>query len=343
MLSFPKDTYGGHILENAPVGTPVTLSEQIRPTNDSTRKLKYEIIGGDGKSFFHVISNSSENGMVQLLATKEMDRESKKEYHLIVKAYDLLGVDSAITKFIITVDDENDNNPLFEQNLYRWAIPTNTTRFSSVGQVHATDADGDHVSYRLVTKNPTFVIVPQTGEVLLISTPLDQSYQLEVTAHDVRKPTRFASQPATILIEVGSPEYLESMLAQSENDEGVVVVILDEDESDSDTEFDGEEYGRQRGPAYHRISKRRVTRAVRPTLRKEFTEAEGQPEGRVIFMLTKDEEYETFKIREENPWVTVEPSGAVRVKKRWDYEELGPEKTIDFWVTITNAGVPTGK
>jgi hypothetical protein len=44
------------------------------------------------------------------------------------------------------------------------------------------------------------------------------------------------------------------------------------------------------------------------------------------------------KIRDENPWVTVEPNGAVRVKKKWDFEELGREKTIDFWVIITNSG-----
>ena len=54
--------------------------------------------------------------------------------------------------------------------------------------------------------------------------------------------------------------------------------------------------------------------------------------------MEKESEHETFKIRDENPWVTVEPSGAVRVKKRWDYEELGREKTIDFWVIITNSG-----
>ena len=50
----------------------------------------------------------------------------------------------------------------------------------------------------------------------------------------------------------------------------------------------------------------------------------------------KESESETFKIRDENPWVTVEPNGAVRVKKRWDFEELGREKTIDFWVIISN-------
>ena len=88
----------------------------------------------------------------------------------------------------------------------------------------------------------------------------------------------------------------------------------------------------------HSRTKRRVTRAVRPTKRTEFTEADGEPEGKIVFQLEKESEHETFKIREENPWVTIEPNGAVRVKKKWDYEELGREKTIDFWVIITNSG-----
>ena len=70
--------------------------------------------------------------------------------------------------------------------------------------------------------------------------------------------------------------------------------------------------------------------------RTEFTEADGQPAGKVVFRLEKESEHEKFKIRDENPWVTVEPNGSVRVKKRWDYEELGREKTIDFWVIISN-------
>lgn len=56
-----------------------------------------------------------------------------------------------------------------------------------------------------------------------------------------------------------------------------------------------------------------------------------------MFQLEKETEKETFKIRDDNSWVVVEPNGSVKVRKKWDYEELGPEKTIDFWVTITNA------
>lgn len=88
----------------------------------------------------------------------------------------------------------------------------------------------------------------------------------------------------------------------------------------------------------HSRQKRRVTRAVRPTKRIEFAESDGDTEGRNVFQLEKETERETFKIRDENPWVTVETNGAVRVKKKWDYEELGPEKTIDFWVIISNQG-----
>lgn len=92
--------------------------------------------------------------------------------------------------------------------------------------------------------------------------------------------------------------------------------------------------------AHHKHSrqKRRVTRAVRPTKRIEFAESDGDTEGRNVFQLEKETERETFKIRDDNPWVTVETNGAVRVKKKWDYEELGPEKTIDFWVIISNQG-----
>lgn len=99
---------------------------------------------------------------------------------------------------------------------------------------------------------------------------------------------------------------------------------------------------RERGQAHH-IEKRRVTRAVRPTKRIDFSETDGEMEGRIVFALEKETEREKFKIRDENPWITVDENGDVRVKKRWDFEELGPEKTIDFWVTINNQATNGGK
>lgn len=164
-----------------------------------------------------------------------------------------------------------------------------------------------------------------------MNTPTEESYQLQVQAHDVQSPTLFALQPASIIIQVGSPEYLEGLMAMEaaqEDKDGVLVVILNGENEDEDGKLDhffgdddsdwrngvGENEHidnmvRNIGPSYstHRITKRRVTRAVRPTVRKEFTETEGQLEGRIVFELTKEVEFETFKIRDENPWVTVEP------------------------------------
>lgn len=91
-------------------------------------------------------------------------------------------------------------------------------------------------------------------------------------------------------------------------------------------------------PQVHRIQKRRVTRAVRPTKKQDSTEADGSVEGKIVFSLEKENEKETYKIRDENKWVTVTANGSVMVRQKWDYEELGPDKTIDFWVTITNTG-----
>lgn len=184
-------------------------------------------------------------------------------------------------------------------------------RFSSTGKVEATDADGDKVAYRLVTPTNYLVIVPQTGDLLLTEEPLEEvELELVVEAHDLRTPSRTSPRPAQILF-----HYRPQMPSKVDLD-----LNLQELEEKQ----------------LHR-TKRRVTRAVRPTKRIEFTESDGDPEGRNVFQLEKETDRETFKIRDENPWVTVEPNGAVRVKKKWDYEELGPEKTIDFWVTITNA------
>ena len=141
-----------------------------------------------------------------------------------------------------------------------------------------------------------------------IATMDDYKVELEVEAHDVRSPSLASKRPVKVSIEFKAPE----------------VSILDQQPTEEVHKL-------------HR-EKRRVTRAVRPTKRIEFTEADGSQEGKNVFQLEKETDKETFKIRDENPWVTVEMTGYVRVKKKWDFEELGPEKTIDFWVIITNAG-----
>ena len=90
---------------------------------------------------------------------------------------------------------------------------------------------------------------------------------------------------------------------------------------------------------------------LRPTKRLEFAETEGRPVGKVMFQLEREGEDEVFGLRfEANPWVTVDPDGAVRVKKEWDHEALRrhairlsflddiwvEEGTITFFVMAVN-------
>ncbi|XP_004537837.1 neural-cadherin-like [Ceratitis capitata] len=351
MLRFPGSMLdaSGEVRENRPAGTRVrgiplmqALSGDaaLEAGSSSVKKVRYTIIDGNDDQAFALqtrktekngdlnvesimVDSEGENG-VWLVTNRPLDRETKSHYDLSVQASDVDELDKTVSKIQVTVLDENDNRPIFKTNEYKFAIAgqksndlegnstTTWKRFSILGKVEATDADGDKIAYRLTTPSNVVIIVPQTGEIMLADQPRTPELLIEVEAHDLRYPSLVSKQPAKVLLEFLAPEPVSFIMQHLEHD------AINEH-------------------SHHR-EKRRVTRAVRPTKRIEFTEADGDTEGKSVFQLEKETDKETFKIRDDNPWVTVETNGAVRVKKKWDYEELGPEKTIDFWVIITNTG-----
>ncbi|KAK6623315.1 hypothetical protein RUM43_009167 [Polyplax serrata] len=320
MLSFREELYEGEILENSPSGTLVSRLPRIQAYGGGTGGVKYSLVEGNDDGAFRLKPekyNATYSG-VRLVTNFALDREKEAQRLLTVQAMDGRGIDKAYTKVKVNILDENDNSPVFKQQVYGFTLGGNGgnnlinstwRKFKVIGKVSATDADGDKVAFRLLTPSNVVVLVPQTGEILLTGDPSVnpgelRDLELRVEAHDVRIPSRISEVPARIWLRYNA-SYNDNNMESNE--------------------------------IKHR-EKRRVTRAVRPTKRIEFTEADGETEGRIVFQLEKETERETFKIRDENAWVTVEPNGSVRVKKKWDYEELGPEKTIDFWVTITNNG-----
>lgn len=340
MLRFPGASLEafGEIKENQEAGTKVQGVPLLQANSASGMKaITYSITNGNINDAF-ILQNSQTKEMknsltikhgdksgIWLVTQKPLDRETRNNYTIFVQATDDDGMDKATSKISITILDENDNRPVFSQKDYKFSVAGTKTknlegnssvvwnRFTSIGHVLAKDADGDKVSYKLMTPNNFVIIVPQTGELLLAGEPEKTELLLKVEAHDLRTPSLKSVKPVDVLIEFVAPDPTS-----------IVVQHLSHDENFNQHS--------------HRRDKRRVTRAVRPTKRIEFTEADGDAEGKSVFQLEKETDRETFKIRDENPWVTVEPNGAVRVKKKWDYEELGPEKTIDFWVIITNSG-----
>ncbi|KAH8266333.1 hypothetical protein KR038_000154 [Drosophila bunnanda] len=342
----------GEVRENHPPGTRVRGVPLMQAFSGSIldeelakpKKVRYTIIDGNVDDAFAlqerkanqniqinakslVIDGDDESG-VWLVTNRPLDREERAHYDLSVEASDVDGLDKTVSKIQITVLDENDNRPIFKSLDYKFAIAgqkavnmdSNSSvaykRFAILGKVEATDADGDKIAYRLKTPSNVVIIVPQTGEIMLAGEPTSSELLVEVIAHDLRYPSLLSAKPAKVLLEFLAPEPVSFIMQHLEHDE-------------------------VNNHSHHR-EKRRVTRAVRPTKRIEFTEADGDTEGKSVFQLEKETDKETFKIRDDNPWVTVETNGAVRVKKKWDYEELGPEKTIDFWVIITNMGHNAG-
>lgn len=351
---FPQEVYeGGSVAENQPAGTPVDGLPALAATGHGagpglSSPLQYSIADGntDGAFALEQVFDDDEPGLlsgvlgawrrasshpvgVRLVTTHSLDREQAASYSLTIQAQDALGVSRARAQVHVVVTDQNDNAPVFVTSDYCFSVfADNATsprgRFLTIGHVAAKDADGDHVAYSLAQPSGLIVVVPQTGELLLVAEPpRDTEVELTVEAHDVRHPDSLsAKEPARVRIDFHSDRAI--------------------DLNSVDLPLPGPPHkasrrAQQQRPR-HRITKRRTTRAVRPTKKIEFGEADGETEGRIVFALDRDSDRETFKIRDPNPWVTVDADGSVRVKKKWDYEELAPEKVIDFWVIISNQG-----
>lgn len=343
MLQFPGASLEafGEVAENQAPGTKVQGVPLLQANSASgQRPITYSITAGNADAAFTLqnsvtrevsdrmtIKHADQSG-IWLITAQPLDREARNNYTLFIQATDDEGMDKVTSKIQISVLDENDNRPVFASPDYKFSVAgtkgtsgdgnatTVWQRFTSIGHVRAHDADGDKVTYKLLTPNNVVIIVPQTGELMLAGEPDKAELMLRVEAHDLRTPSLKSAKPADVLIEFIAPDPTAVVMQH---------LLQQHDEAT---------YAQHS----HRRDKRRVTRAVRPTKRMEFTENDGDTEGTNVFHLEKETDRETFKIRDENAWVTVEPNGAVRVKKKWDYEELGPEKTIDFWVIISNSG-----
>ncbi|XP_043276745.1 neural-cadherin isoform X3 [Venturia canescens] len=338
MLSFSHENLGeGSISENSPAGTRINgfpifnafgnypVHYSILP--DETGELPFALMETTGNlGVYHLILERPDQSVV-VVTSRPLDRETKAAYKVVVNATDANFLSTAKISGIVRILDENDNRPIFQQIEYSFEMrPENVDtlerdlaprwkRFETIGRVVAKDADGDKVAYKITTPTNLLIIVPQTGELLLAGEPdatltEDSEIEVFVEAHDLRTSYSLKSEkPARVTVRFLTTE----------------PIILPAPE-----------------PEVHRIQKRRVTRAVRPTMKVDFLESDGDVENKIAFSLEKDAERETYRIRDDNPWVNVASNGSVTVKRKWDYEELGDEKTIDFWVTITNAGGSAG-
>ena len=358
-IRFNQPSALGHLLENQPSLTLVEGFERLRLIDD-------ENLVNDGTILFQLIENDydlnnnnniddlDDNHIVKrhhnqrnnqqpfrlinqtsilIVSTRSLDRESKPYYDYILSARSTDNNNNffAQVPLRIMIDDENDNQPIFERSLYEFYIPQDQPLYSIIGNVTAKDLDEtDSVVYHLTERHPNFVIIPKTGQIMLIkhSERIPQRYEFECYATDDRRPAteRRSSQPIPIIVEIyredtynnDNDDVNDSKISQSEE-------IPDDNDNDSGTESDDKDNNDS-------IARARAKREIRHTKTYEFKESDGSTPGMVVFQLDRRQPNEKFRLETPNKWVTVDPNGAVKVKEPWDYEQLGKDKTIDFWV-----------
>ncbi|XP_078284733.1 cadherin-23 [Rhinoraja longicauda] len=154
-------------------------------------ELSYFITGGNNDGKFSV---GFRDGIIRTVVN--LDRETQVSYTLILEAIDngpAGGRQTGTATVYVTVNDVNDNRPIFLQNTYEASVPENITESTSVLRVEATDADeGDNgkIWYRILSGNSidNFRMDQATGLISRGTHPLDRegstTHVLEVEAYN---------------------------------------------------------------------------------------------------------------------------------------------------------------
>ena len=183
-----------NVTENAEVGTFVIQVTSSDKDIGENANATYSFTENPGGKFY--IDSVSGNVTV----ARAIDRELNDEYLLKVSAVD--GSWRAETPLTITVQDENDNAPEFEQSYYVFNFPELQRNVAFVGQVSATDRDkqgpNSIISYSLKFPSDFFSVDPASGDVFskqalqykhtLKGPSPENQYQLVVVATDNGKP-----------------------------------------------------------------------------------------------------------------------------------------------------------
>ncbi|KAB0362081.1 hypothetical protein FD754_006237, partial [Muntiacus muntjak] len=196
----PKLTY---IPENTPIDTIVFKAQATDPDSGPNSYIEYTLLNPSGNKF----TVGTIGGEVRL--TGELDREEVSNYTLTVVATDKGHPSlSSSTEVVVMVLDINDNNPVFEQAMYKVEINEDTLTGTDIIQVFAADGDegtNGQVRYGIVdgNANQEFRIDSVTGAIT-VAKPLDRektpTYALTVQATDRGSTPRTDTSTVSIVL-----------------------------------------------------------------------------------------------------------------------------------------------
>ncbi|XP_032826939.2 cadherin-7-like [Petromyzon marinus] len=191
---FPDEPYHASVPEMSPIGTSVTRVTATDADDSSygnSARVVYRLL--EGQPYFSIDANTGEIRT----AHSNLDREARSLFRVVIEGKDMAGQKGGLTgtaTVTITLEDVNDNAPLFPQGTYRASVSEAAVPGTTVGRVRAQDADeGDNarVDYRIVAgdRAGAFSIAtdPSTQDgVVTLAQPLDyerkHAYTLTVEA-----------------------------------------------------------------------------------------------------------------------------------------------------------------
>ncbi|XP_068623596.1 cadherin-99C [Battus philenor] len=235
---FRQALYSVHVPENR-VNFPVVQVHAEDP--DTMPEITYTIVKGDMELF----SIDRKNGMIRTV--QPLDREISARHEIVVGTEENnLEGPGATTTVEITVDDKNDNAPIFTSAVRPVTIEDSSSIGNLVQTVVAIDEDAtspnNKVRYKLVGRGKAsiyFHVEPDTGAIRVrddLRKEADSEYTVDVQAYDQGEPamssvlslTIYVSHSATVPPDVGlgfaDTLYTEHVAENSPN--GTLVRIL---------------------------------------------------------------------------------------------------------------------
>uniref|UniRef100_A0A8B9X0V6 Protocadherin Fat 4 n=1 Tax=Bos mutus grunniens TaxID=30521 RepID=A0A8B9X0V6_BOSMU len=214
----------------------------------------YRIIQGNEAGRFRLditLNPSGEGAFLHLVSKGGLDREVTPQYQLLVEVEDKGEPKRrGYLQVNVTVQDINDNPPVFGSSHYQAGVPEDAAVGSSVLQVAAADADegtNADIRFRLQDEGTPFQMDPETG-LITVREPLDfearRQYSLTVQAMDRGVPSLTGRAEALIqLLDVNDNDpvvkfrYFPATSRYASVDEnaqvGTVVALLTVTDADS--------------------------------------------------------------------------------------------------------------
>ncbi|XP_011702382.1 PREDICTED: protein dachsous [Wasmannia auropunctata] len=208
---FERNEYHVEVPEGARLDSQILQVTAVDLDTGNNARLSYRL---QGSTAFRISPNT---GWIYL--AQSLDRETLDRHILTVLAVDNGSpAATASASVLVTVLDDNDNDPRFEKDFYEFELLENLPSGTLVGTVSAIDLDigkNSLLRYTVVQVNSSFAIDLDTGEITTRE-PLDREaksiHELVLEARDQGTPSRAARVPlkVTVLdINDNSPEIVD--------------------------------------------------------------------------------------------------------------------------------------